>query len=121
MFPVFVLDPHFLHGGRVAPARMSFLFDTLADLHANLLKRSSSLFCVQGSPEHLLPQLFKQWNITRLAYEYDNEPYAKARDKRVSDIAAQHGVDVVVRCRCCGEKKRAKSRALQIWPHVVRP
>jgi len=75
---------------------MTFLFDTLADLHSNLQKRSSSLFCVQGSPDSALPQLFKQWNITRLAYEYDGEPYAKSRDQRIAELAAAHGVDVVV-------------------------
>ena len=97
VFPVFVLDPHFIHGGCVGSARMTFLFDTLTDLHKNLQRRSSSLFCLQGNPELTLPRLFKQWNITTLAYEYDSEPYAKQRDQRVGEIAAKHGVDVVVR------------------------
>lgn len=97
MFPVFILDPHFIRSGRVGAARMTFLFDALTDLHSGLQQRSSSLFCVQGNPEHMLPQLFKQWNITRLAYEYDNEPYARSRDQRVTELAAHHGVNVVVR------------------------
>jgi deoxyribodipyrimidine photolyase len=96
VLPVFILDPHFTRSGRVGSARMTFLFDTLADLHSNLQKRSSLLFCVQGSPDSALPQLFKQWNITRLAYEYDGEPYAKSRDQRIAELAASHGVDVVV-------------------------
>jgi cryptochrome len=98
VFPVFVLDPHYIHSGRVGSARMTFLFETLSDLHKNLQQRSSSLFCLQGTPEHVLPQLFKQWDITRLAYEHDIEPYAKQRDQRVAEIAAKHGVEVVVRC-----------------------
>jgi hypothetical protein len=98
VIPVFLLDPHFTQSGRVGAARMTFLFDTLTDLHRNLQRLSSSLFCVQGSPEQLMPQLLKQWGITRLAYEFDGEPYARLRDQRISEIAAQCGVDVVVRC-----------------------
>jgi deoxyribodipyrimidine photolyase len=120
---VFVLDPHFTHSGRVAPARMTFLFDALADLHGNLQKRSSALFCLQGNPELLLPQLFKQWDITRLAYEFDGEPYARSRDQRVSDIAAQHGVDVVVRYLAAASPASpfapVESRFKQIRPHIV--
>jgi cryptochrome len=97
VFPVFILDPHFIGSGCVGSARMTFLFDALADLHSNLQQRSSTLFCLRGSPEHVIPKLFKQWNITRLAYEYDSEPYAKSRDLKISSIAQAHGVEVVVR------------------------
>ena len=57
VIPVFLLDPHFTQSGHVGAARMTFLFDTLTDLHRNLQRLSSSLFCVQGSPEQLMPQL----------------------------------------------------------------
>ncbi len=120
VFPVFVLDPHFIHSGCVAPARMTFLFDTLADLHTSLQRRSSSLFCLRGAPEDVLPQLFKQWEITRLAYEHDIEPYAKKRDARVAEIAARHGVEVVVRCgAACAMSVSQRDFVSEVWAHAV--
>lgn len=53
------------------------------------------LFVIQGSPTEVFPGLFKQWEITRLTFEVDTEPYAVARDEEVKQLAHQHGVEVV--------------------------
>lgn len=53
------------------------------------------LFVVRGKPEDVFPKLFKKWKVTKLTYEYDTEPYSLSRDKAVSALATDHGVDVV--------------------------
>lgn len=56
---------------------------------------SSRLFVVRGKPEEVFPKLFSQWKVTKLTYEYDTEPYSLSRDKAVTTLAKESGVEVV--------------------------
>lgn len=53
------------------------------------------LFVVRGKPEDVFPHLFKKWRVTKLTYEYDTEPYSLSRDKAVTRLAEEHGVEVI--------------------------
>lgn len=50
---------------------------------------------VRGSPEDIFPKLFTKWKVTKLTYEYDTEPYSLSRDKAVTSLAKEHGVEVI--------------------------
>lgn len=39
----------------------------------------------------------QEWNITRLSYEYDSEPFGKERDAAIKKLAFEAGVEVTVR------------------------
>lgn len=39
----------------------------------------------------------QEWNITRLSYEYDSEPFGKERDAAIKKLASEAGVEVTVR------------------------
>ncbi|XP_046364932.2 cryptochrome-1-like isoform X1 [Haliotis rufescens] len=95
LWPIFVLDPWFAKNARVGINRWRFLLQSLKNLDENLKKVNSRLFVIQGSPTEVFPGLFKQWEITRLTFEVDTEPYAVARDEEVQQLAHQHGVEVV--------------------------
>jgi len=41
--------------------------------------------------------LFQEWNVTRLTFEYDSEPYGKERDAAIIKMAHEYGVETVVR------------------------
>lgn len=43
----------------------------------------------------MFPELFKKWDVTKLTYEYDTEPYSLSRDGKVTELAKRHGVEVV--------------------------
>lgn len=58
---------------------------------------SDRLFVLRGKPEDVFPTLFNKWKVSKLTYEYDTEPYSLSRDKTVSALAEQHGVEVVYR------------------------
>lgn len=103
VYPVFVLDPWFLEPDPNAPSpgstrvginRIKFLLECLADLDANLRKRGSRLLLYKGNPIEVIPQLIKQWRITKMCFEFDIEPYAQKRDKHVKEYASKLGVDV---------------------------
>lgn len=56
---------------------------------------SFRLFVVRGKPEDVFPTLFNEWKVTKLTYEYDTEPYSVSRDKTVTALAKEHGVEVI--------------------------
>lgn len=103
VYPVFVLDPWFLSPDPSAPSpgstrvgvnRIRFLLQSLNNLDARLQERGSRLLLFKGDPVSVIPDLLKKWNIKRLCFEFDTEPYAQTRDKSVKEAAAAAAVDV---------------------------
>lgn len=92
--PVFILDPWFVKNANVGKNRWRFLHQALEDLDKQLRKLGSRLFVVRGKPDDVFPELFVKWNVVKLTFEIDTEPYAKVRDKNVCKIASNHKVDV---------------------------
>ena len=39
----------------------------------------------------------RAWKVERLAFEIDTEPYAKARDAQIGELAAKSGVQLMTR------------------------
>lgn len=39
----------------------------------------------------------QEWQITRLSYEYDSEPFGKERDAAIQKLASEADVEVIVR------------------------
>ncbi|KAM4602656.1 cryptochrome circadian regulator 5 [Polymixia lowei] len=95
IYPVFILDPSIHNNIHVGITRWRFLIGALKDLDCSLRKLNSRLFVVRGKPEDVFPELFREWNVTRLTYEYDTEPYSLSRDKKVTMLAKEHGVEVI--------------------------
>ncbi|KAM4743813.1 cryptochrome circadian regulator 5 isoform 2-T3 [Anableps anableps] len=94
LYPVFILDPY-LHNTQVGMNRQRFLIGALKDLDCSLRKLNSRLFVLRGKPEAVFPELFNMWNVTKLTYEYDTEPYSLRRDEKVASLAKEHGVEVI--------------------------
>ncbi|KAL7885370.1 hypothetical protein AOLI_G00056650 [Acnodon oligacanthus] len=94
---VYILDPWFAGSANVGVNRWRFLLESLEDLDTCLRKLNSRLFVVRGQPADVFPRLFKEWNVTRLTFEYDPEPYGKDRDGAIIKIAQEFGVETIVR------------------------
>ncbi|KAM3227918.1 hypothetical protein ACQJBY_059582 [Aegilops geniculata] len=105
VYPVFVLDPRYLHPDPAAPspgsaragvARVRFLLESLGDLDARLRRLGSRLLVLRARDDvsDAVCAALKDWNIGKLCFESDTEPYALARDKRVTDFAAASGIEV---------------------------
>ncbi|XP_061600844.1 cryptochrome circadian regulator 5 [Cololabis saira] len=94
LYPVFILDPN-QYNTHVGTNRWRFLIGCLRDLDSSLRKLNSRLFVVRGKPEDVFPKLFNKWNVTKLTYEYDTEPYSLSRDKNVTELAKEHNIDVI--------------------------
>ncbi|CAL8242461.1 unnamed protein product [Merluccius merluccius] len=94
---VYILDPWFAGSSNVGISRWRFLLQSLEDLDASLRKLNSRLFVIRGQPTDVFPRLFKEWEISRLSYEYDSEPFGKERDAAIKKLACEAGVEVTVR------------------------
>ncbi|XP_028328938.1 cryptochrome circadian regulator 5 [Gouania willdenowi] len=92
LYPLYILDPNYTYGGK---KRIRFLMGALKDLDCSLQKLNSRLFVVRGKPEEVFPELFSKWNITKLTYEYDTEPYGRSCVGKVTTLAQEHGVEVI--------------------------
>ncbi|KAH9490127.1 Cryptochrome-1 [Bulinus truncatus] len=95
VYPVFVLDPWFVNSSKIGINRWRFLLQSLENLDNNLKSLNLRLYVVRGKPETELPRLCKEWEITRLTFEVDTEPYAVQRDKKVEEIVQPMGVEIV--------------------------
>ncbi|KAG8709199.1 hypothetical protein FRC08_018486 [Ceratobasidium sp. 394] len=97
LYPVWCWDPEYVYAHRVGVNRFNFLIESMNDLSQSLTKLNdrSKLLVVRGSPYTILPALWEKWKITHLVYEIDTGGYAQERDKRVRELAAKAGVEVV--------------------------
>lgn len=114
--PVFCIDPWFTKPEEIGVNRINFLLESLVDLDNSLKGRKTELlvilplpctvcgscfsraFCInlfvqvlKGRPEDVFPNVWKAWNITRICFESDMEPYAKERDAKITQLAEVAG------------------------------
>ncbi|CAL8370054.1 unnamed protein product [Lota lota] len=94
---VYFLDPWFAGSSNLGVNRWRFLLQCLEDLDSSLRKLNSRLFVIRGQPANVFPQLFKEWKISRLTFEYDSEPFGKERDAAIRKLAMEAGVEVLVK------------------------
>ncbi|KAF8400694.1 hypothetical protein HHK36_013994 [Tetracentron sinense] len=103
LYPLFVIDPHFMEpdpsafspgSSRVGLNRIQFLLESLVDLDLSLRKLGSRLLVFKGEPIEVLFGLLKEWDIKKLCFEYDTDPYYQALDNQIKDHASAAGIEV---------------------------
>ncbi|KAH9607866.1 hypothetical protein KSS87_000002 [Heliosperma pusillum] len=103
VYPVFVIDPHYMEpdpgafspgSSRAGVNRIKFLLESLSDLDSNLTNIGSKLVILKGEPSEILINCLKQWNIKKLCFEYDTDPYYQALDAKVEKYASSVGIEV---------------------------
>ncbi|KAL0319172.1 UNVERIFIED_CONTAM: (6-4)DNA photolyase [Sesamum angustifolium] len=103
LYPVFVIDPYYMEpdpnafssGSRRAGLnRIRFLLESLVDLDLNLQKLGSRLLVLNGEPSEVLFRCLKEWNIKKLCFEFDTEPYYQALDNKVKYLFIRERVTI---------------------------
>ncbi|KAI7752056.1 hypothetical protein M8C21_009237 [Ambrosia artemisiifolia] len=98
VYPLFVIDPHYMKpdptafspGSKLAGLnRIRFLLESLLDLDSNLKKLGSRLLVLHGEPGEVLIRCLKEWDIKRLCFEYDTDPYYQSLDAKVKEWVAK--------------------------------
>ncbi|BAT98552.1 hypothetical protein VIGAN_09221300 [Vigna angularis var. angularis] len=103
LYPVFVIDPHYMKpdpdafspgSSRAGLNRIKFLLESLVDLDLNLKNLGSRLLILKGDPAEVVIHCLKEWNVSKLCFEYDTEPYYQALDVKVKNFALAAGIEV---------------------------
>ena len=89
---VFVLDPGILVRPDTGAARLEFLYDALRNLDQELLGRGSQLLLRRGEPAAVLSAIAREHDAAACFFNRDYEPYAVARDARVTATLQSRGL-----------------------------
>ncbi|XP_034206484.1 (6-4)DNA photolyase isoform X1 [Prunus dulcis] len=104
LYPVFVIDPHYMKpdpeafspgSSKAGLNRIQFLLESLRDLDLNLKRLGSRLLVPKGEPSEVLIRCLKEkWDVKKLCFEYDTEPYYQALDVKVKSYASTAGIEI---------------------------
>ena len=84
VIPVFVLEDALRTGPDVGAARLAFLLRSLDSLRQNLAELGYPLVIRRGRSVEVIPALCREFGVQAVFANRRYEPYAEARDKKVS-------------------------------------
>ena len=90
---VFCLDPNILEGDDIAPARVTYMIGSLAELQESYKDAGSELLILKGKPDKAIPKLAKALEADAVYWNQDVEPYAKQRDESVADALSKADIE----------------------------
>jgi deoxyribodipyrimidine photo-lyase len=93
--PVFVFDNAILDKLPKNDARIGFIHQQLQKLNEAFSAHESGIHVAKGDPLKLIPQWCARFNISAVYTNEDYEPYARARDKKITEALAKVGVEFV--------------------------
>ncbi len=95
VLPVFIFDTEILDKlEKPLDARVEFIFREVERLRKALKEKGSTLLVLHGKPLDVFRDLAGKYNIRSLYLNSDYEPYARQRDKEVSDWFSARGIAV---------------------------
>ena len=95
VLPIFVFDQQILIELPENDARVSFIYSTLQGIHHKLKESASSLGVFYGDVRSVWKDIVSKFNVKKVFYNRDYEPYALNRDREVSCFLAEQGLEVV--------------------------
>lgn len=93
VLPLFIFDKNILNDlSDRKDARVTFLYDTLTELNAELEALGSSLMVEYGTPIEVFTQLINTKKIAAVYTNHDYEPYAIEREEAIANVLAQQHI-----------------------------
>lgn len=90
---IFVFDPLILDKLKdKEDKRVTFIYDSLIEMEETLQKKGSSLIIRYGDPVQEIPKLAQELGVKNVYCNRDYEPYAKERDKKVTQKLEALGI-----------------------------
>ena len=90
---VFCLDPGILDGDDIAPARITYMIGSLAELQESYKSAGSELLILQGNPTEAIPKLAISLQATAVYWNRDVEPYSRQRDTGVAEALKEKDIE----------------------------
>lgn len=93
VLPVFIFDTGILDRlEEKADRRVTFITAALGELNKKLMAAGSSLKVLHGTPETAFQKILGEYDIKAVFTNRDYEPYAIARDERISGLLKASGI-----------------------------
>lgn len=84
VLPIFIFDKNILNKlANKKDKRVSFIYQTLQNIHATLPKHGSSLYVVHDEPLHAFKYICDTFNVKQVFTNHDYEPDAIERDEQI--------------------------------------
>ena len=93
VLPIFIFDKNILEELPKDDHRVTFISTLLNGINSELKKLDRSLAVFNDTPEKVLEKLIADNTITAVYTNHDYEPYAKMRDKAISELLKANGLD----------------------------
>lgn len=91
---IFCLDPNLLNRDDIAPVRVAYMLGCLEDLESRYTLAGSQLLILEADPVLGLANLAIALNARAIFWNEDVEPYARERDRQVTERLQQQGIEV---------------------------
>jgi deoxyribodipyrimidine photo-lyase len=95
VIPLFIFDVDIIESLKKDDARITFIYNALKDIDAELKKLNSSLLIKIGKPIEVWETLVSEYEIEKVFYNKDYEPYAIARDLEVTQFLNYRKIEVL--------------------------
>lgn len=92
--PLFIFDSNILEELDRSDARVTFIHNSLEEMHSRLSEIGSGFIIRYGQPEKVLNDIFDEFEVKRLFFNRDYEPYARKRDQKIIDLSEKKGIEV---------------------------
>ena len=92
IIPIFIFDTSIIKNLPKDDARISFIYSQLVRINILLKSFNSSLLVLHGNPEELILDLVQKKNIGALYSNLDYEPYALARDEKITNSLEEFNI-----------------------------
>lgn len=92
VLPLFIFDTEILDKLEDRDdARVTFIYQSLAELNQELKKYGSSVLIKNSLPKEAFAAILEEYNIDTVFTNHDYEPYAKQRDEEINQLLAAKG------------------------------
>lgn len=92
--PIFIFDKNILQRLEdIDDARVTFIYDTIAALKAEIQAAGSDLEVYYGKPEEIFKMLIESRSVQSVFCNHDYDPYSVARDKSVKSALNKEGIE----------------------------
>jgi len=91
---VYCLDPNLLERNDVAPIRATYLIGSVRSLQQRYAEAGSQLLILRADPRQAIPSLAQSLAVQAVFFNRDVEPYAKERDRAVTESLEAAGIPV---------------------------
>ncbi|MCC8410803.1 DNA photolyase family protein [Mucilaginibacter sp. UR6-1] len=95
VLPIFIFDREILDDLKEKDdARVTFIYQVIEELKAELKKHHSDLLVFYDTPEKVFKNLLKEYPVAEVYTNHDYEPYATKRDGDIAILLKKQGIEL---------------------------